>query len=156
MIFTYECECGARQDWSGSSADKPETLTCQECGQQAAQLLCFNLVMKQSPMLKDPDAWQKALVRKLYEQKGQAIQQNAGRIRDRDRAIVESAKNRISAERSRPKVHGSVSAVEQAVVPLRFVREYEMNNGQGSWNTVMKDKKAVKKTLKDAGLWAGS
>lgn len=152
MRYSYECPaCGAQQDWIGSWQDKPETLTC-ECGHEAQQLLCFNLAMKvTAPAM--PSA--KEIVRRLYEQKGREIQANAAAIRAKDRSIVENARNRISAERSRPKVHGSTSGVEQAVVPMRWQREYEMRNGQGSWNTLMKDKKALKRTLKDAGLWSG-
>lgn len=150
MLFSFECECGAQQDWSGPSAEKPETLTCNVCGGEAKQSLCLNFIMRKSaPDLPSP----KQLCRALFERKNARIRANEHKIRARDRQIVETARNRIKAERSRPKTHGSADGIEHAVVPMRLVREHEMVHGHGSWATLMQDKKALKKTLSEHNLW---
>lgn len=153
MRYTFECAaCGAQHDWIGSYTEKPDTIRC-PCGQEALQLLCTNLVMKQSAPAMPSD---KELCRSLFERSNARLRKNEHKIRARDREIVEAARNRVQAERSRPKTHGSNSAVERATLPARFTREYEMRNGGGSWNKLMQDPPALKKTLKEANLWLGS
>jgi hypothetical protein len=149
MRYSYECPCGAQQDWSGSPGEQPGGLAC-DCGREALQLLCFNFLAKKTPPKLPSD---KELCRALMERSNARLRAKEHKIRARDREIVETARNRVHAENRRPKIHPSADAVQVAEIPARVAREHEMINGQGSWAELMQDKPALKKKLKDQNLW---